>query len=198
MWWWWWVQVGKGDAHPLKERLRAWCGRMHRRAAAQAGAAAAPHFSCLEPEMPYLTAKLELHQASITLANCTHHVAHMLPRFGWRSISRVFADSDLDSTTIRSVISEDSVAADTPQWDGRIPAGEAIVATAEVGLFVMVRQCERVLERCITMPKFLVLLDFPSDVSIELPEEVSCTSLVSVPPPPLFHPRPTPEHPTAL
>ena len=64
------------------------------------------------------------------------------------------------------------MAADTPQWDGRIPAGEAIVATAEVGLFVMVRQCERVLERCITMPKFLVLLDFPSDVSIELPEEV--------------------------
>ena len=64
------------------------------------------------------------------------------------------------------------MAADTPQWDGRIPAGEAIVATAEVGLYVMVRQCERVLERCITMPKFLVLLDFPSDVSIELPEEV--------------------------
>ena len=104
----------------------------------------------------------------------------MLPRFGRCSITRVFADSDLDSTTIRSVISEDSVAADTPQWDGRIPAGEAIVATAEVGLFVMVRQCERVLERCIAMPKFLVLLDFPSDVSIELPEEVSYISLASV------------------
>ena len=77
----------------------------------------------------------------------------------------------LDSTTIRDVISEDSVATDIPQWDGTTPIGSALCQPTDLSLLIMLREDAVQVISPEIMPKFVVILEFRQDLQFDFTEE---------------------------